>query len=317
MKKALIIATVILLSLLMYSLLQAEALQKNIIPADATWVVHIDVERIFSSRFYTRIAGQEGWDKIEKQNARFVKKFKINLLEDITAVTVFGKGKDEDTTVACLYGKFNREYLLGLLEMEDSHQEIAHGKFTIHNWDDREYGAFAGDRMVLLGKNESALKESLDVISGEADDITKSRSAALFGSVPTDSLLAGIAHNLSSLTTGPKMPRLFRKAESAMFHVSEKGKDMLFGAEMSTASPEDADNIEQIIKGLMALVDMHREDVPEGVHVPEDIKITKSGNNIRMEMSYPTEDLIKLIAGKGRFPFKLAMSAVMSPLHTP
>ncbi len=317
MKKALIIATVILLSLLMYTLLQAEALQRNIIPADATWVVHIDLERFFSGRFYNRMAGQEGWDKIEKQNARFVKKYRIDLMKDITAVTIFGKDKDEDMTVACLHGRFNREYLLGLLELEESHREIAHGTFTIHNWDREEYGAFAGDNMALLGKNESALKEALDVISGKAANITRSEASGLIGRIPEDSFLTAFAHNFSALTKGPKMPRLFKKAETAMLHVSEKGKDMMFGAEMSTVSPEDADNIEQIIRGLMALVDMHREDIPAGVRIPEDIKITRSGKIIRMEISYPSEDLIKLIAAKGRFPFGFALTAVLSPYHTP
>jgi hypothetical protein len=301
----------------MYSFIQAEVLQKNIIPADSSWVIHVDLERFFESRFYSHMAGQEAWDHIEKQNARFVKKFKIDLLQDITAVTVFGKAKDEDTTVACLHGAFDREYLLGLLEMEESHREIAHGTYTIHNWDRREYGAFAGDRMALLGKSETALKDALDVISGKAADITQSDSAALIGRIPTDSFLTAMAHKISALTKGPKMPRLLKKAESAMIHISEKGKDMLFGAEMTASTPEDADNIEQIIRGLMALGDMHREDLPADIHIPEDIKITRSGKNVRMEMSYPTEDLIALISAKGRFPFGFALTAVLSPLHTP
>ena len=51
MKKALVITLTILLGLLLCATLRAEALKKNIVPADAGWIIHLNVEQLLSSRY--------------------------------------------------------------------------------------------------------------------------------------------------------------------------------------------------------------------------------------------------------------------------
>ena len=314
MKKALAITLTILMALLLSTAARAEALKKNIVPADASWVIHLNLEQLLGSRFFTHMMGAKEWAEVESKNAQFAKKFRINLLKDIKAVTVYGKGHDEESAVACISGRFDMDHLLDLLGMDDEHKEIPYGNFTMHNWDGDAYGAFAGNDLVLITQTEAGLKHALDVISGKAENITGSAAGSIIARTPTDSLLTAVARNISELLGQEKDEHsaILKKAEAAMLHLTERGDDIFMGAEVSASSAKDADNIEQMLKGLRAMLDLYRDDLPAGVDIPEDINISRAGNSVRVELSYPAEKLLKLIAEKGRFPFRF-MAGVFSP----
>ncbi len=313
MKKAVIIALTVILGIFLSLTLRAETLPRTLIPSDANWVLHLDMDRLLSSDFFNKIMGEKGWDKIKQRNIRFAKKFRINLLEDIKGVTVYGQGRDENKAVACISGRFDQNHLLSLLSLDDDHREIAYGAHIVHSWGSGEYSAFVGEDIAVLSESEDSIKHALDVIAGKAKNINQSEAGDPISQAPADVFLWGFARNVSDLTAGHKGPALFKKTKTALFHMSEKGQNIRVWAEMSVSTPEDADNIEQILKGLQAMADMYQEELPAGVKIPQDIQIGKSGNNVHVQVSYPSADLIKLFAKKGRFPLHLAMQ-VISPL---
>jgi hypothetical protein len=306
MKKALAVTLAILLGLLLSTAVRAEAIKKNIVPADAGWFVHVDLEQLLASRFFNHIMGTEGWDQLEKKNSQFQKKYQIDLLKDIKAITVYGMGHGEENAVACISGRIDQEHLLHLLGMEDSHKEIPYGSFTMHRWDGDEYGAFVGDTMAVIAQGEEMLKHALDVIGGKAPDITGSDSAALLNRAPAGSVVTAIAHDIPSLLGDEEDDHsaILKKAESALFHFGERGDDLFLGGELLVRTEKDADNIEQMLRGLLAMVDMYKDEIPDDIQLPEDIRITREGNRVRVNMSYPTVDAVKLIAERGRFPFR-------------
>ena len=161
MKKALAITLAILFGLLLSTAIRAETLKKNLVPADASWVIHLDLEQLLSSRFFNHIIGTEGWDEVEKKNATFEKKFRINLLKDIKGVTVYGKGHDEESAVVCISGRLDKDHLLYLLGMDEAHKEIPYAGFTMHNWDGEAFGAFVGNDLAVITKGEDILKHAL------------------------------------------------------------------------------------------------------------------------------------------------------------
>ena len=307
MKKAIIIALTVILGIFLSITIQAEALPRTIIPSDASWVLHLDMERLLSSNLFNQIIGEEGWDRIKNRNVSINKKFRINLLEDVKGVTVFGQGRDEEKAVACISGRFDQDHLLSLLSMDDDHRETKHGAYIVHHWGGDEYGAFVGNDLAVLSGSEDAIKHALDVIAGKAKNVTQSETAGPISQSPANVFLTAFARNISDLTAGHKGPALFKKAETALLYFSEQGENVLVAAEMAATTPEDAENIEQILRGLLALVDMYRDDIPADIKLPQDIQIDKSGNSVRVKVSFPSADLVKLIVEKGRFPLHLAM----------
>ena len=168
MKKAGVLFLTVLLVFIFCCELKASSLQKSIVPAEALWVVHFDLVKFKASRLGDIVLNKIEALGLKDEVGQFHKQFKMDILNDIEGVTAIGLGKDEEDIVVCLKGNINKEFLLGLLGMEDSHQEIPYGKYTLHNWDKDEFGAFVDDDLVLIAHNKNALISVVDVISGKA-----------------------------------------------------------------------------------------------------------------------------------------------------
>jgi len=301
MKKAIVILVTILLAVFFCCQLMAATIQKSIIPAEAAWMIHFDLEKFTSTQIGEHLLSEEGSSGLKKKNAQFRKKYQIDLLKDIDGLTVFGFGADEEQIVACLRGNFNQNYLLGLLAEEDSHREIPYGKYTIHNWDSDEYGVFADEHLALIGPDEDALKLTLDVIAGKKENISSSPMNAYLKEIPSDAFFSALVNDISSLAKGASKVFIIKKTESASFSLMEKGENLNLRLNFSAKTLEDAKNMESVIRGLIALVNMQLEERKTGIKVPEDIKIDTEGKKVRMEMNYPSKVLLEMVSGKMKF----------------
>ncbi len=298
MKKAIVILVTILLAVFFCCQLMAATIQKSIVPAEAAWMIHFDLEKFSSTQIGEYLLSEEGSSGLKKKNAQFRKKYQIDLLKDIDGITVFGLGAGEEKLVASLRGNFNKNYLLGLLAEEDSHREIPYGKYTIHNWDSDEYGVFADENLVLMGPDEDALKLALDVIAGKKANISSSPMNDYLKEIPSDAFFSAFVNDISSLAKGASKVFIIKKTESASFSLMEKGENLNLRLNFSAKTLEDAKNMENVIRGLIALVNMQLDEKKMGIQVPEDMKIETEGKKVRMEMNYPTKALLDKVGDK-------------------
>ena len=291
----------IILAMFFCSELLAANLQKSIIPAEASWVIHFDLEKFAATQIGNHLLDEDDILGFGKKNSRFKKKYHIDLQEDIEGITVFGLGSDEENIVACLQGSFDRDYLLGLLSLEESHREIPHGRFIIHNWDRDEYGAFAGDNLVLMGPDRDAIELTLDVIAGKAANIASSPMNDYIKEIPSNAFFAAMAHDISSLAKGKSRVFIIKKTESAMLSLAEIKENLNIRMNFTVKTQEDAQNMENVLRGLISLANMQLEEMKTGFKVPEDIAIATKGKKVFVEMNYPSKALFDIALGKTRF----------------
>jgi len=278
--------------------LLATNLQKSIIPAEASWVIHFDLEKFASTQIGNHLLKEQDALGLGHKNAQFKKKYQIDLLEDINGVTVFGFGNGEENIVACLQGNLNRDYLLELLGAEESHKEIRHGKFTIHNWDRDEYGAFASDNLALIGPNLDTIKLALDVIAGKKANISSSPMNDYIKEIPTNAFIAAMANDISSLAKGGSKVFIIKKTESAMFSLAEIKENFNIRLNFTVKTLEDAQNMENVLRGLISLANMQLEEMKTKFKVPEDVVIATKGKKVYVEMNYPSKALLDIAMGK-------------------
>lgn len=281
--------------------LLATNLQKTIIPAEANWVIHFDLEKFASTQIGNHLLNEQDALGLGKKNSKFKEKYQIDLLEDINGVTVFGFGKGEKNIVACLQGNLNQDYLLELLGAEESHKEIPYGEYTIHNWDRNEYGAFASDNLALMGPNQDMIKLALDVIDGKKANISSSPMNDYIKEIPSNAFMAAMAKDISSLAEGKSKVFIIKKTESAMFSLAEIKENFNIRLNFTVKTLEDAQNMENVLRGLISLANMQLEELKTGFKVPEDIVIETKGKKVFMEMNYPSRALLDIALGKTKF----------------
>ncbi len=307
--KKVIYLLVILLTLFFLCELRASTLQKSIIPEEADWVIHFDVEKFISTPFGDQLLNTENILGLDKKNTQFKGKYQIDILKDIKGVTLYGFGKDEKNTVICLKGSFNQAYLLGLLADEDSHREIQHNNFIIHAWDSHEFGAFVDDNLALLAQNETAIKTALDVIAGKKANVTTSSLMSYINKIPSNVFFAALAKDISEMAGLDADVFIFKKTESALFTLTDEKDNINLRLNFTVKTLDDAKNMESVIRGLISLASMQVEESQRDILLPlEKMIISTEGKNIRVELSYPAQDLIDIVLGKKHFfPFnKLA-----------
>lgn len=308
MKKA-IFLLIILLTLFLVCESGASTLQKSIIPEDVDWVIHFDLEKFSSTQFGDQLLNNENIFGLTQKNARFHDKYQIDILKDIKGFTVYGSGKDEENSVVCLRGNFDQAYLLGLLAEEDSHKEIQHGNFIVHTWNYHEAGVFVDDNLTLIAHDVTAIRKALDVIAGKKANITTSSLMSTMNEIPPNVFFTALARDISELAEHESDVFIFKKTESALFTIKEEKEYVNLSLNFSVKTLEDARNMESVIRGLISLAKMQMEVDQRDVLRPlDDIGISTEGKKIRVELSYPIQEMIDIVLGKVKFfPFhKLA-----------
>jgi hypothetical protein len=279
---------------------QSASIQQSIIPEEAKWVFHFDIEKFTTTQFYSSLMNSEAAKEIKKKSEKFSEEYNVNFLEDISSITVFGLTDDEDDAVVSIKGTIDQAHLLGLLDKTKSHKELPYGDYTIHKWDRDEYGVFAGDNLILISENELAIRSALDVISGTKKSIGSTPLMSMLKQMPKNTFMTGVALDISELAKKDKT--LFLKSTGmAGFTIAETGENLSARLNFSVKSSEDAENLEQVIKGLIALANMHKDEIGTKYELSEVIKISTEDKNVKIDLDFPVEELLKIILGKAKF----------------
>ncbi len=298
MKKVVIVIVAIFLALLLCSEALAVSIQKSIIPADAKWVVHIDVKKFSATRLYELMMKDESTVKIRKKTARLFKLYRFDPLKDIANITIFGKGKDDEDAVVYVEANFDKEHLLSLLEAETEYQEISYGKYIIYKWGRDDFGVFVLDNVILFSENEEAIKIALDVIDGKKENLSSSPMMKYVNEIPSDAFLMAVADNISSLVGKHDKAVMLKKTGMASFSIMEKKDDVALDLKFTTESSEDANNVEQMIKGLIAFANLQLKEERDVQELLKSLHISIDGTKVQIGLSYPIEKLFNIISGR-------------------
>ena len=268
----------------------AGPLRKTLIPADARWVIHIDVARLAETRIKALLYEESRWG-----TGRVVKKIeaagKIDLLRDMTVVTIIGLGELDKDTVVVFEGKFDREYLLSLIKLETSTKEISYGKFTLYNWGAAEYGVFASDNLTLLGGNAQTIQMVLDVWEGKVK--AAAPVLAKLNSLSPGAFVVASTAKLSALTEDEEGSLFLKKAGAAVLRVEEENGLVKVRLVVDTDSPETAANLAKVADGLIAIQSMGGGQAGRGAEFLKSLKIVQQGSSLLATMETAAENLVR------------------------
>jgi len=206
-----------LVFLVLYALPQespAGPLRPSLVPAEARWVLHIDVARLAETRVKALL--YEDSERGIGRSVRTIERVgKINLLRDMTGVTVIGMGPDDKDVVVAFEGKIDKDHLLTLIEVEKSAETIPYGKSTIYNWGGHEYGVFVTDKLTLIGGNIRTIQTVLDAWEGKGKTAVDTPLLAKFKSASPAAFMVASTNKLSTLTKDKEGSTILKKAGAA------------------------------------------------------------------------------------------------------
>ena len=239
------------------TLAMADPFDAKTVPADAKWVVHIDVDAITNSSFWPLIeqklnanpSFQNGLQQVEMVAG-------MSLPQDLHSVTLYGMGFTDPDGVILAKARANQQQLLNLLQTNPSFTSFSHGTHEIVSWEDKGklmHGAFFSTDRVVMGQLKENVEKALDTLDGKAASIKPDSVMAQ----PTGTgVLAGLASDaVTQLGQKPenKNNPVFQNLNSAWLTLSEQGENVTLKGTFGAADAAKAQQFKSMADGFKSL----------------------------------------------------------------
>ena len=315
-------ALVSVLAVLTAGQVWAAGFQSKQVSSSATWVVHADVEKLRQTQVGGFILGKLNEGEAANKLAAFAAVFGFDPRKDLNTVTLYGKSKDPAQSVVLAGGTFNGDQLVTLLKANNTYESQAYGTYTIHSWIDekkpnegRQYGCLHPGGTILISHGADMLKEALDVLDGKQAglDTAKVFGGALLADAPF--FMAGA--NISQVGDVRPDAAVLKQAAGGQMALAEKDGSVVLAVAVTANSLEAATNMQSVAQGMVAMAQLGQEKNPELARIAQATRISRDGNTVRLDLTYPVNETIALLeAGMAkRAQFQAAHGAQTPQAH--
>jgi hypothetical protein len=284
------------------------------LPADAQFVMGIDVRRFVASPFYARFSGENG--HAPQAFAEMKAKTGIDPERDVDAIYVAGRkgeaGKRHDGDgVVIVTGTFDRYKVQRAIETADRGVTSANhlGTPMYLFGEEARRGkagavAFLDDRTLAMGSRkgvEGTIAARNDGQSGLRSNaeltalLETVRPGATFWVVGDRSVLASMPRGVPAPGGGEQLPL---PALKTVVVTAELDPVVSFEATGEAADPAAAQNLADVVRGFLALANLQSAQRPELKDLSSAVSITTDANKVRINGRFPYEMLDALRAKK-------------------
>ena len=282
------------------------------VAGDANLVVHMDISAMLASGVGKFILAEA------EKNADFVNKvtdlrqqFGFDLTRDLRGVTIYTRTIGDKSGVVLLDVTTDHSKVVELLNANDTHRESKYGKHTLHEWTDpaktgpggREipaqtrYGAFYGDRMIVVASSMDLLKHGLDVLDGKAESLAKSNNLPMLPKAVKGEFMVGAAKDLPAPKKMDDDPgaAIFKGIRGISIQAGENDEGVFADAVATVGSAREAQQLRKVVQGFIALGQLmmaQRDDLPA---LNEQVTVNGTDTQVTVSASVPTDSLIEML----------------------
>lgn len=282
----------------------AAALNPSHVPAEAKWVVHSDFDSFRRSELWSLIEVEIREDHQQKLD-EIEEVFGSDLMQDVYGVTLFGKEAGEENAVILIYGRYDQEKLVSLLEMNDAYESKEYAGKKLHFWVDEDdhkdkVGAFAGERLIVMSQREEPVKAMLDLLAGKEKTLAQVNEGPLAGlaQAPAGAFMVMAAEDLAQLSKKDKNAAIFHKSNMMAVVAGENENDVYMYADLTAENELAAQQIEQVLYGIQAFAALKHARNPEMVSFINSIKLERNANQLYLTLRSPAMTVFKILEAK-------------------
>jgi len=274
---------------------RAEPVDLKQVPADAKWLVHVDVDAMRES-----VVVQKAYQKcmeMHKEAAQRLDKIHnelgLDLRKDLHGVTVYGKDLDKQHGVLIVHADVDQKRLLEKAPKAPDHKVAQYGSHEIHSWTHKRgkeshtaFGTLLQPNVLVFAGSEAAIHAALDVLDGKSPGITDEKSP-LAGRLPPGATLI-----VRASAVGPQVKcRIFKDADSLRITLGENKGESFYRARLTMKSPEAAEQVKAVVEGFKAMVGLTHGSDAAAMKLVNAVKVTTQDKTVRIAWSAPAEEV--------------------------
>lgn len=279
----------------------AEGLQKTSIAADARWVVHFDVQGFLASGLGREITGMIERGEIDADLDEVRQELGIDPLQDLRAVTVYGRGEpDEKDAVVLVTASPAADAVLEHLQQSDDYHRVDAEGLTLHVFEDEAYAYVrdtGGGRLFVVSGDPQRVAGAVRVLDGQERNLLQSSTPALTGTPRPGSFLFVEFADLAALDDIDFDSYTMENAHGLVVEAGQSAGHLFVDASVDTGDLTQAQNLAQVIQGAKALVSLAGgDDVPPAAReLIQSIQVQAMGTRISVHLDAPVASLVELM----------------------
>jgi len=304
MKKMMLIALLILFACSGFLSAAPGSFHPNWIPAQSKWLIHFD-QATFSQTKLFSIIDRHWQDDEHSIQSEILDELNIDISKDLIGLTVIGLDRiaKGDKIVVILQGKFDKDYMVKRIKNKEKKavEKVIAG-LKVLCWDGDNHIFFPEKDVIVFCETDSGIEEIMNLWQGKARAISASSPLLrILDEAPHNAFVRAAVTDVSALTQFAPKTMVLDSASVAFFMALEAKDNLSMMLKLVTESEKKAQNLQQIITGLRALVSLKAfdedEDVSQFADLLNGLEISTEGKRLVMNFDYPVEKIGKLING--------------------
>lgn len=309
------IARILMLILSVALTSSAGPLQKQQVGADAKWLVHLDVDRLRSTKVGDFLINQVLAAKL----GALTRQFEFDLdWQKVHALTAYGtsyQSKSGFDGVLLIKADLDLQSALDAA-IEKSAQEsktksapiekTQEGDVTTYSLKNHLFVTFKPGRPVVVGKSLDSVAKAGEVLSGTAANLASTKTFSEFPKPRSPFFFVATAEgfNPSSELAGggtqgdepnPKA-KILKLANSGRVDLGEESDQLFLDVSLKAKSAEVVTQIKQVIQGMIALASLSQPDNQDLQQLAQSAKVSSSGNFVTLKLGYPTDQAVLFLS---------------------
>jgi hypothetical protein len=299
------------------------------VDSQARWIGHVDLQAFHESQIYQSLLEADEEHNIEKGLSDLFTTQGIDLFRDVRGVTAYGTGPADSDAVALIDTTANAEPALARWRDQLHATPLDIGGRACMQWKENGETSFSclrakpdtTDRLLVVSHSHEGLEHALDVLDGKRPSCTTQAPAEITLTMQPGTMVffaaSGIfdqanglglgkvgvkhdAHGKNDLqvavsASGPESV-IGRLAQGVRVEFGETGGRMFTTVQLRTQREEDAQKLQQIVQGLMALASFATEEPDVGATLGRwlaAVQITRQEQTLRLSFDYDLKTLIR------------------------
>ncbi len=284
---------------------RADVFDPKQVPADAKWMIHIDVDALRNSPAWEILNAKIKQSPANDQIGQIELLSGMRFPEDLHDATAYGLTFTPTDAVVLVHAKVERLQIEQLLAQAPGYDSEKYNDHDLDTWTDDKgeqlYGAFVNDTLIAIGHDKDSIKKALDVLDGKGNPAKTG-----------DAVAPAVKPGVAIVVACTDLANLKGKAQSPVFTFLQSGwitltpgeKAIAVDAQSIAKTPQDAEKSKQALVGIKAFVDLAAaKDNPDhkakiASKALNDLNVTVQDKTIIGQMNVPYDVLRELLEVK-------------------
>ena len=292
-------------------------LQTEQVSADAKWLVHLDVDRLRSTRVGDYLINQ----MLDPKVSSLVRQLDFDLdwkqVHSLTAYGTIPQSKSSFDGVLVIKTDLDLRKLLDAVvdkAKSDNDNESARvqktqeGDNTTYSLKDHMFASFRPGKPTIVSKSLDSIHKAREVLWGTAPNLASTKMFSEFPKPQSPYFLMGAVDNLK-LSPEPgeesrdgdglnPKAKILKLAEGGRIVLGEDANQLFADLSLKAKSTELVTQIQQVVQGMIALASLSQPDNQDLQQLAQSAKVSSSGNIVTLKLGYPADQAIQVLTNK-------------------